>query len=99
MTIKDVRILREKADALITSLEVAPTKATLDEASELLDSLRKARNFDRLGMLAELISRYRPHDLRIRRLLAQSLTEQGKPSVAADVATVALERAEKSADP
>ena len=65
----------------------------------MLDELRRSRDFDRLGTLAELVSRYRPNDLRVRRLLAQSLTEQGKASVAADVAAAALRRAEASADP
>jgi hypothetical protein len=98
MTRSDADILSEKSDTLVAVLETAPTRAALDEASGLLDQLREVRDFDRLGLLAELTSRYRPNDLRVRRLIAQSLTEQGKPSVAADVATIALGKAEQSGD-
>ena len=95
----DVNLLRRRADELVRTLATVPTKDALDEAGALLDELRRDREFERLGALAELASRYRPTDLRARRLLAQSMTEQGKASVAADIATVALARAEKTGDP
>lgn len=99
MASNSVNQLRQRADELVRKLATAPTKGALDDASTLLDELRKNREFEYLGTIAELASRYRPSDLRARRLLAQSMTEQGKASVAADIATVALGQAEKTGDP
>jgi len=91
--------VRQKADELIELLRSAPTRQRLDEARRLLEELRENRAFGHLGALAEATSRYRPNDLMVRRLLAQSLIEQGNCSVAKDVATVALAQAAATEDP
>ena len=58
--------LSHTADELSERLRNAPSRAVIDEAEGLLDRLRDSRKFDRLLNLAELVSRYRPEDLRVR---------------------------------
>lgn len=79
--------LRSRADELVRLLY---SRSSLDEASALLDQLRDKREFEWLETLAEAVSRHRPRDPRVRRLLAQSLIDRGLSTVAIDVIEATL---------
>lgn len=79
--------LLTRADELVRHLYA---RSWLDEGEAVLDQLRHRREFEWLGALAEAISRHRPRDPRVRRLLAQSLIDRGLATVAIDVIEATL---------
>lgn len=85
-----VDALRINADRLVKRLYTRPDNELIDEAIKALDDLRKAREFEWLGALAEAISRHRPRHAKVRRLLAQSLIDRGLSTIAIDVIATAL---------
>lgn len=81
-----------EAEAALATLRKGPTAESLDKTTNLLKSLRNARQFGRLCDLAELVSRYRPDDVLVRKLHAQGQIECKRLTVAIDLLSQALER-------
>jgi cytochrome c-type biogenesis protein CcmH/NrfG len=84
MAATDLGSLRGRArDALNQLAGVTPEN--LAEAKGLVEELRNAREYERMGQLAEAVSRQDPDDPKNRRLYAQYLIDTGHATVAVDV--------------
>jgi Trypsin-like peptidase domain/MAP3K TRAFs-binding domain len=77
--------LRARADDALGKLRGLGSEGDLESAKGLVEELRNTREYDRMGRLAEAISRRDPKDPRNRRLYAQYLIETGKATAAVDV--------------
>jgi tetratricopeptide (TPR) repeat protein len=77
--------LRERAEAALGKLRGLSDDGDLSAAKALVEDLRNAREYDRMGRLAEAVSRQDPKDAKNRRLYAQYLIETGKATAAVDV--------------
>lgn len=84
--------LSDDAGSAIGQLRSRPDSAVVATALALLEPLRNAREFGRLGDLAEALSRVQPQNPEIRVHYAQSLVETGRASAAIDVLQSALRR-------
>jgi len=82
--------VRERAVAVLARLRSRPDAAAIEEGRALLRPLRDARDFGRLGDLAEALARLVPKDASVRAYYAQSLIDTGRASVAIDVLHSAL---------
>lgn len=87
--------LYDATATLTNRLQQMPNDALIAEGRDLLDELRKAREYERMEDLAEMLSRLKPKDPVIRRLYAQSLIDSGKPSIAIDVLSSLARRLSK----
>ena len=58
---------------------------TSNAAKALVEELRNARDYERMGQLAEAVSRRDPKDAKNRRLYAQYLIDTGKATAAVDL--------------
>jgi uncharacterized protein HemY len=81
----ELQKLRKRADETIEHFRKSAKEPDVAAAIGLVEELRNAREHDRMGQLAEAISRVDPRDPKNRRLLAQSLIETGKATTAVDV--------------
>jgi Trypsin-like peptidase domain/MAP3K TRAFs-binding domain len=77
--------LRERADDALARLRGLGSEGDLESAKGLVEDLRNARAYERMGRLAEAVSRQDPKDPRNRRLYAQYLIDTGKATAAVDV--------------
>ena len=82
---ESVTELRAQANRAIDQLAGLNAQAALEDASQLVEKLRNAREYDPMNRLAEAVSRIDPKNAKNRRLYAQSLIETGKATVAIDV--------------
>lgn len=81
----DLGDLRRRADSAIERLRHSGSEPDAEAAKGIVEELRNASEHDRMGRLAEAISRIDPRDPKNRRLLAQSLIETGRATTAVDV--------------
>ena len=77
--------LRERTDDALGKLRGLGDDSDLAAAKALVEELRNAREYDRMGRLAEAVSRRDPKDPKNRRLYAQYLIDTGKATAAVDV--------------
>ena len=77
--------LRERTDHALGRLRGLGGDDDLAAAKGLVEELRNARDYDRMGRLAEAVSRRDPKDPKNRRLYAQYLIDTGKATAAVDV--------------
>jgi hypothetical protein len=87
----DLESLRGRAQDALKKL-AGVTGDDLDEAKALVEELRNAREYARMGRLAEAVSRHDPDDPTNRRLYAQYLIDTGHATVAIDVLRVLARR-------
>lgn len=80
----DLDSLRERAREALKQL-AGVSRENLAEAKGLVEELRNAREYERMGQLAEAVSRQDPDDPKNRRLYAQYLIDAGHATVAIDV--------------
>jgi hypothetical protein len=76
--------LRARADDALGKLR-GLSDHDVDAAKGLVEELRNAREYERMGRLAEAVSRQDPKDPKNRRLYAQYLIDTGKATAAVDV--------------
>jgi predicted Zn-dependent protease len=76
--------LRTRADEALSKLGGLSDR-DVESAKALVEELRNAREYDRMGRLAEAVSRSDPKDPKNRRLYAQYLIDTGKATAAVDV--------------
>jgi hypothetical protein len=88
--------LRARADDALGKLRGLGSEPDVDTAKGLVEELRNAREYDRMGRLAEAVSRKDPKDPRNRRLYAQYLIETGKAPAAADILRSLAQRLPKA---
>ena len=86
--------LRERADDALRKLRGLSDR-DVEAAKGLVEELRNAREYDRMGRLAEAVSRQDPKDPKNRRLYAQYLIETGKATAAVDVLRPLAQRLSK----
>ena len=84
--------LRERANGMLRQLRERANEASLAEAAEVIQQLRRARDYEAMGLLLEAVSRHAPHDARNRRLYGQYFIETGRTTAAIDVLTAVLQR-------
>jgi hypothetical protein len=77
--------LRQRTDDALGRLRGLGDDSDLAAAKALVEELRDARDYDRMGRLAEAVSRQDPKDPKNRRLYAQYLIDTGKATAAVDV--------------
>ena len=77
--------LRERTDDALGKLRRLGDDSDLAAAKALVEELRNARDYDRMGRLAEAVSRRDPKDPKNRRLYAQYLIDTGKATAAVDI--------------
>ena len=87
----DLESLRGRAQDALKKL-AGVSGEELAEAKGLVEELRNAREYERMGHLAEAVSRRDPDDPKNRRLYAQYLIETGHATVAIDVLRVLARR-------
>ncbi len=87
----DLESLRGRAQDALKKL-AGVSGEELAEAKGLVEELRNAREYERMGRLAEAVSRRDPDDPKNRRLYAQCLIETGHATVAIDVLRVLARR-------
>jgi tetratricopeptide (TPR) repeat protein len=87
--------LRERADDALGKLRGRGSKRDLEAAKTLVEDLRNAREYERMGQLAEAVSRHDPKDPKNRRLYAQYLIDTGKVTAAVDVLRPLAQRLSK----
>jgi hypothetical protein len=87
----DLDGLRGRAQDALKKL-AGVTGEDLAVAKGLVEELRNAREYERMGQLAEAVSRHDPDDPRNRRLYAQYLIDTGHATVAIDVLRVLARR-------
>ena len=87
----DLDRLRGRAQDALKKL-AGVTGEDLAVAKGLVEELRNAREYERMGQLAEAVSRHDPDDPRNRRLYAQYLIDTGHATVAIDVLRVLARR-------
>ena len=80
----DLDGLRGRAQDALKKL-AGVTGEDLAVAKGLVEELRNAREYERMGQLAEAVSRHDPDDPKNRRLYAQYLIDTGLATVAVDV--------------
>jgi predicted Zn-dependent protease len=76
--------LRTRADEALSKLG-GPSDRDVESTKGLVEELRNAREYDRMGRLADAVSRRDPKDPKNRRLYAQYLIDTGKATAAIDV--------------
>ncbi len=77
--------LQRAAAAVLARLRERPEAELLEQGRKLVGELRRLRDFETMGSLAETVTRHLPGDATARRLYAQSLIETGHASAAVDV--------------
>jgi Trypsin-like peptidase domain/MAP3K TRAFs-binding domain/NACHT domain len=87
--------LRARADDSLSRLRGPAGDDDLAAAKGLVEELRNAREYDRMGGLAEAVSRRDPKDPKNRRLYAQYLIDTGKATAAVDVLQPLIRRLPK----
>ena len=88
--------LRQRADDALGKLRGLDTERGVEDAKGLVEKLRNAREYERMGRLAEAVSRQDPKDPKNRRLYAQYLIDTGKATAAVDVLRPLAHRLAKS---
>lgn len=78
--------LRRRAEVLVDRLKRPIDAASIHDGVNLVDELRRVRDFSAMQSVAESLSRHDPGNARLRRLYAQSLIETGHATAAIDVA-------------
>jgi predicted Zn-dependent protease len=87
--------LRTRADEALSKLEGLSDR-DVESARGLVEELRNAREYGRMGRLAEAVSRRDPKDPKNRRLYAQYLIDTGKATAAVNVLQPLARRLSKS---
>ncbi len=87
--------LRGHARETIRRLRGLCTQESVAKAKCLVETLRNARMYEEMGLLAEAVSRHDPKDARNRRLYAQHLIETGKATAAIDLLSPLVRRLAK----
>ena len=87
--------LRKRTDDTLGKLRGLGDDGDLAAAKALVEELRNEREYDRMGRLAEAVSRKDPKDPKNRRLYAQYLIETGKATATADVLRPLAQRLSK----
>jgi hypothetical protein len=77
--------LRQRADDAFIKLRGLGSDSNVAAAKGLVEELRNAREYERMGRLAEAVSRRDPKDPKNRRLYGQYLIDTGKATAAVDV--------------
>lgn len=81
---------RKQAQDLLHNSRWTSGSAADLQAGDLLQELRKLREFDLLAQLSERVVRLHPHDPLVRRLQTQALIETGHVTAAIEVAKAGL---------
>ena len=77
--------LRRNAEEILTNLRRSSSKELAQDGLDLVEKLRRIRDFPAMERLAESVSRHDPGNAKLRRLYAQSLIETGHATAAIDV--------------
>jgi Trypsin-like peptidase domain/MAP3K TRAFs-binding domain len=78
-------LLRQRADDALGKLRGLASEGDVEGAKRLIEELRNAREYDRMGGLAEAVSRQDPKDPKNRRLYGQYLIDTGKATAAVEI--------------
>jgi tetratricopeptide (TPR) repeat protein len=84
--------LRHRAEDLLGRLRGLADREAVKAGRQLVDELRRQRDFAAMEQLAEAIGRQAPADTSTRRLYAQSLIETGHATAAIDVLRALTQR-------
>ena len=88
--------LRQRVDDILRKLQGLDAQSDLVDAKRLVEELRNAREYSRMGRLAEAVSRHDPKDPTNRRLYAQYLIDTGKATAAIDLLKPLAQRLPKN---
>ena len=88
--------LRQRADDTLKNLQRPGAESDLACAKCLVQELRDAREYPRMGRIAEAVSRHDPKDPTNRRLYAQYLIETGMATAAIDLLKPLAQRLPKA---